>query len=120
MGLPEVWNTFLLVLTSASRNPLLLKSTIVGGINGFPIMPRYHTAWLSFPRQMVIVRDCGTGSLLVSTGIAKSIALGFASEVAIIKKVISRNARSTMAVRSIRGAIVRPLTFLPEFPEVVN
>ena len=47
---------------------------------------------------------------VVDLGIAKSIAFGLAKVVVMIKKVISRNARSTMAVRSMRGDGMRLLS----------
>src|ERR1700744_1900253 len=120
IGLPDLSNIILLVVTKAALNPVLLKLTSCGDVKGFSAIPIYQSTWLSFPRQIVIVRDSGLALAGPFTGIARSIAFGLASVVAIIKKVISKKARSTIAVRSIRGDILLTERLLPDFSEAFN
>jgi len=72
---------------------------------------------------MVIVLVSGTGDNSPGSGIINAIAFGFCNVVVKIKKVIKRNARSTIAVRSIRVDALFALTLPPLlFPlsEVAN
>jgi hypothetical protein len=69
---------------------------------------------------MVIDREAATGNWSVCfsslSGMVKSIALGFDSVVVNIKKVISKKAKSTIAVKSTRVEAFLLLTFPPFFP----
>jgi hypothetical protein len=77
----------------------------LGSVSGFSVMPRKDTTWLLVPRQMVMVclsdtvNGCSVGVL---SGMVTLNAPGFCRLVVRIKKVMSRKARSTIAVRSTR------------------
>jgi len=83
---------------------------------GFSAVPRYHIAWLFLPRQIVMVRDAPTAiSTGPLSGITRGRLLDFDSVVVSIKKVISKNARSTSAVRSTRTGNLL-VCLAPDFP----
>ena len=63
---------------------------------------------------MVVLFETGPGG--PGAGITTGIILGFVSEVVSMKKVISKNARSTIAVRSTRIGICRVERLPPDFP----
>src|SRR4051812_35381897 len=82
------------------------------GVSG---RPRYHITLLSLPRQSVMVRFSDTASGVSATGMITGSVLGLLKVVVSIKKVMSKNARSTIAVRSTRGGGILLRVFLPVF-----
>jgi hypothetical protein len=63
-------------------------------------VPVYHTTLLFAPKQSVKVLDAFTLLSTLPTGIDKLMATGFDKVVVSIKKVINKNAKSTIAVKS--------------------
>jgi hypothetical protein len=78
-----------------------------------------YQSMLSAPKHNVIERSSDTGSGAASTGIAIRISVGFDKDVVSIKKVMSKKARSTIAVKSTFGKDFNVLPLLSDEQEDV-